>query len=59
MKTKEELDVLKKDVEALNQKLAELNEEELKQVIGATAGPLVMSRGHFIEGSVVNDFTPI
>ena len=59
MKTKEELDVLKKDVEALNQKLAELNEEELKQVIGATSGPLVMSRGRLGEGTVVNDFTPI
>ena len=34
MKTKEELTALKEEVETLNKKLAELNEEELKQVIG-------------------------
>ena len=34
MKTKEELDNLKREVEALNTKLAELTEDELKQVIG-------------------------
>mgnify|MGYP003293232493 CR=1 FL=1 len=34
MKTKEELNALKNEVETLNKKLAELNEEELKQVIG-------------------------
>ena len=32
MKTKEELKALKEEVEALNKKLAELSEEELKQV---------------------------
>ena len=31
MKTKEELDALKKEVEALNLKLSELSEEEMKQ----------------------------
>ena len=31
-KTKEELNALKKEVEAMNKKLAELNEEELAQV---------------------------
>ncbi|MCQ2530379.1 MAG: hypothetical protein MJ086_03905 [Lachnospiraceae bacterium] len=34
MKTKEELQTLKEEVEALNKKLAELTEEELKQVAG-------------------------
>ena len=34
MKTKEELNVLKEEVETLNKKLAELTEEELNQVTG-------------------------
>lgn len=36
MKTPEELNALKAEIEAMNKKLAELNEEELKQVIGGT-----------------------
>lgn len=34
MKTKDELNALKKEVELMNMKLAELNEDELQQVIG-------------------------
>ena len=34
MKTKEELNALKEEVETLNKKLAELTEEELEQVNG-------------------------
>ena len=34
MKTKEELNALKEEVEALNAKLAELSEEELAQIAG-------------------------
>ena len=34
MKTKEELNALKEEVEALNRKLAELTEDELEQVSG-------------------------
>ena len=34
MKTKEELNALKEEVETLNRKLAELTEEELAQVSG-------------------------
>ena len=34
MKTKEELNALKEEVETLNKKLAELTEEELEQVTG-------------------------
>ena len=34
MKTKEELNALKEEVEALNKKLRELTDEELEQVTG-------------------------
>ena len=34
MKTKEELNAIKEEVENVNKKLAELTEEELKQVVG-------------------------
>ncbi len=37
MKTKEELNFLKSELEALNVKLAELSEDELKQVTGGQA----------------------
>lgn len=36
MKTQEELNDLKKQVEVLNRKLAELTEDELKQISGGT-----------------------
>ena len=36
MKTKEELNALKEEVETLNKKLAELNDEELEQVAGGS-----------------------
>ena len=38
MKTKEELKALKAEVENLKKKLEELNEDELEEVIGGTAG---------------------
>ena len=38
MKTIEELSALKEEVETLNKKLAELSEEELKQVSGGDSG---------------------
>ena len=38
MKTKEELNALKEEVETLNKKLAELTEEELAQVSGGEGG---------------------
>ena len=34
MKTQEELNALKEEVEAVNEKLAELTDEEIKQVSG-------------------------
>ena len=36
MKTKEELNTLKEEIETLNGKLAELTEEELEQVVGGS-----------------------
>lgn len=40
MKTKEELNALKSEVNDLNKKLAELTEEELREVTGGTAPKL-------------------
>ena len=37
MKTAEELNALKEEVETLNKKLAELTDEELKQVTGGVS----------------------
>ena len=37
MKTKEELNALKEEIDVLNKKLADLTEEELGQVIGGLA----------------------
>ena len=39
MKSKEELNELKKEVEAVNEQLAELTEEELTQVCGGNYRP--------------------
>ena len=41
MKTKEELNALKEEVETLNKKLAELSEDELAQVAGGETWWLV------------------
>lgn len=38
MKTKEELNTLREEVEALNARLTELSDEELKQVTGGFKG---------------------
>ena len=38
MKTKEELNALKEEFETLNAKLAELTEDELKEVVGGASG---------------------
>ena len=43
MKSKEELNALKEEVEALNKKLAELTEEELVQVSGGEFEPRAAS----------------
>ena len=38
MKTKEELNAIKEEIEALNRKLAELTDEELEQITGGKGG---------------------
>ena len=45
MKTKEELNALKEEVETLNRKLAELTEEELSQVSGGEMDFLIVTGG--------------
>ena len=47
MKTKEELNTLKEEVETLNKKLAELTEEELAQVSGGDGPDLNLEPGLF------------
>ena len=56
MKTKEELNTLKNEFKDLNAKLAELNEDELKEVTGG-GGPYLgeMIKGKK-EGIVVEDW---
>lgn len=44
MKTVEELNTLKKEVEALNDKLTELTEEELEQIVGGGSATLDVAR---------------
>lgn len=39
MKSKEELNALKEEVEQLSKKLSELSDEEMRQVAGGTASP--------------------
>ena len=45
MKTKEELNALKEEVETLNKKLRELTEEELSQVTGGANEYLMLIDG--------------
>ena len=56
MKTKEELNALKEEVEALNKKLAELTEEELAQVTGGVF-PDASEYGFELPGDEPLDFT--
>ena len=48
MKTKEELDTLKEEVETLNRKLHELTEVELEQVAGGFIEPESGGRDIFV-----------
>ena len=60
MKTKEELNALKEEVETLNKKLAELTEEELAQVAGGGEGkkaPLNMTTCPFCGGGITYNGT--
>ena len=53
MKTKEELDALKEEVETVSRKLAQLNEEELAQVTGGVER-LAVSCEHVYEPDVAD-----
>ena len=53
MKTKEELNALKEEVEALNKKLAELTEEELAEVTGGQQYDI-----NIYKNGIENNFTP-
>ena len=55
MKTQEELNVIKEEVEALNKKLVELTEDELKQVVGGKGG----SGEPDIDMSIENESIPV
>ena len=39
MKTKEELNAIKEEIDSLKKKLAELTEDELKQIVGGSSIP--------------------
>lgn len=65
MKTKEELSALKKEFETVRRKLAELTDEELKQVTsGTNAAEFVLDRQgknmeiHFYDNKPDQKFTP-
>ena len=61
MKTKEELNVLKNEVEALNAKLGELTDDEMEQVIGGIDESRMLGRHNIREplsGTIVMDATP-
>ena len=64
MKTKEELNVLKKEVEALNKKLSELTEDELRLVVGGTGTEFFFDdksgdkEFHLYDGTVEKEFEP-
>ena len=53
MKTKEELNALKEEVETLNKKLHELTDEELAQV----SGGLCMSLANSVDETTVDETT--
>ena len=52
MKTKEELNALKEEVETLNKKLAELSEDELEQVNGGARRDRNVSSGVCPDGFI-------
>ena len=53
MKTKEELNALKEEVETLNKKLRELTPEELEQVTGGTPDISRLKRDITSQGNVI------
>lgn len=55
MRTKEELNALKTEVEAMNKKLQDLTEEELKQLVGGKGG----SGNPDVDMSIENESIPV
>ena len=64
MKTKEELNALKEEVEALNKKLRELTDDELRAVVGGFETGFVIDDQskekeiHIYKGNTEKDFDP-
>ena len=61
MKSKEELNALKEEVETLNRKIHELTEEELEQVTGgasAIGADPTLGQNNDMETNDVRGFTP-
>ena len=58
MKTAEELNALKEEVEALNKKLAELAKEELAQVTGGSGGNEGFVEGDWIKSNAIPHADP-
>lgn len=64
MKTKEELNALREEVEVMNKKLAELTEEELKEVVGGFDVEFDINdqcgekEFHFYDNNVEKEFQP-
>ena len=54
MKTKEELNALKEEVETLNKKLAELSEDELKHVTGGNWWPDYYGEEGYFRPTLIN-----
>ena len=50
MKTKEELNEIRKEIEAVSEKLKELTDEELEQVVGGNIGEIRSLREKIISG---------
>ena len=59
MKTIEELNTLKNEVEALNSKLAELSEEELTEVTGGMKIVVIKASQESVDNSDIKGFVPI
>ena len=59
MKTKEELNALKEEVETLNKKLAELSEDELKQITGGqNVMPVIFAGTKEVDEQIISGFVP-
>lgn len=59
MKTKEELNALKAEIEALNEKLSQLSEEELEQVTGGMKIVVIKTQNGSSNTNDKNSFVPL